>query len=127
MGTVASKGSGRCAVLFRNTVRIIKPSDRMNGRRLSNMCTEADSTEGLLMTLKTDRFAGEKAGPGLLAPAPFNRCLFSSPPGQGQGIQAKTFYSLCGRLCWTRIGHSLPPNYKDSYIHDLYRHTSYLK
>lgn len=77
MGTVASKGSGRCAVLFRSTVRIIKPSNRMNGSRLSNTCTEADSTEGLLMTLTMDRFAGEKAGPGLLAPAPFNR------PGAG--------------------------------------------
>lgn len=37
-------------------------------------------------TLTKDRSAGEKAGPGLLVPAPFNRCLsllLASRPGAG--------------------------------------------
>lgn len=51
--------------------------------------------------------------------------LFSLPLGQEQSTQARTFYSLCGRLCWTRIVYFFL-DYKDSYIHDLYRHTSYL-
>lgn len=38
MGAMASKGSGRYAVLFKIIVGSIKPNDRMNGSVLRNMC-----------------------------------------------------------------------------------------
>lgn len=126
MAVVASQGS----TLFKTTLREQQPRDRMNGRGFSNICPVSlliiRTHGGEDETLTMDRFAGEKAGPDLLLPAPpyHFMSLFLAPPGQGQGTQPKTFCRLCGRLCCTRIGHRLTPHPKTEGLEGLSRVSS---
>lgn len=120
---MASKGSGRCAVLFKIIVGSIKPNDRMNDSVLRNMCpvslfvskTHWRSDDE---TLTMNRFAGEKAVPDLLIPAPLHQMSLFLVQPRDRVLRQRHFTATVEGSAEPGLDIS-PLYYKDSFLHDL--------